>query len=74
MTHEPKTPWQRVFAKFGMTQAEFARAIGVDRSKVSIAVRDSDGLINGCDQVRILKAAKLRGVQVAPADLLPVIR
>lgn len=69
-----KTPWQRVFERFGMTQAEFARAIGVDRSKVSIAVRDADGLINGCDQVRILKAAKLRGIDFAPADMLPVVK
>lgn len=74
MNHEPKTPWQRVFAAFGMTQAEFARAIGVDRSKVSIAVRDAEGLINGCDQVRIMKAAKLRRIKIDAAQLLPVLK
>lgn len=68
------TPWQRVFAKFGMTQAQFARAIGVDRSKVSVNVRDADGLINGGDQVRIMKAAKMRGVDLVAEDMLPVIR
>lgn len=69
-----QTPWQRVFAKFGMTQAELARVIGVDRSKISVALRDDEGLINPRDQLKLMKAAKRAGIVLKAADLLPVIK
>lgn len=68
------TPWQRVFAKFGMTQAELARQIGVDRSKISVALRDPEGLINPRDQVKLMKASRRAGVRLKAADLLPVMK
>lgn len=65
------TPWQRAFAKFGMSQNALAVAAGWDRSKVSRALADPDGLINGRDQVSLLALAKDRGVDLKPEDLLP---
>lgn len=69
---ENQTPWQRVFAKFGMTQAELARGIGVDRSKISVALSDREGLINPRDQIKLIKLARRSGVNLVAADLLPV--
>lgn len=68
-----QTPWRVVFRKFGMTQAELAREIGVDRSKISVALKDDDGLINARDQLKLIKAASRAGVPLKAADLLPVI-
>lgn len=67
----PPTPWRTVFRKFGMRQAELARAIGVDRSKISTALKDPVGLINARDQIKLMKAARLAGVKLKAADLLP---
>lgn len=67
------TPWQKVYAKFGMSQSEFARVIGRDRSKISRALRDPSGLISGQDQRLILKAARECNVSVAPEDMIPVV-
>lgn len=69
-----QTPWQRVFAKFGLPQAQLAQAIGRHRSKVSRALKCERGLINGSDQQRLLDAAKEKGVELAPADLTPGVR
>jgi predicted DNA-binding protein (UPF0251 family) len=68
-----KTPWQRVYAKFGMSQSAFARALKRHRSKVSRALRDSKGLINGKDQELIIMVAKEYGVDLSPDDITPVI-
>lgn len=65
------TPWQRVYARFGMSQSEFAKAIGRHRSKVSRALRDEKGLINGPDQERIIKVAQELSITLRPDDLLP---
>jgi len=70
---EKQTPWRVVFRKFGMTQAELAREIGVDRSKISVALKDEDGLINARDQLKLMKAARRAGIPLKAADLLPVI-
>ena len=67
------TPWQRVFAKFGMTQAEMARNIGVDRSKISLALSDKRGLLKPRDQNKLMKLARRSGVKLKADDLLPVI-
>lgn len=67
------TPWQRTFAKFGTTQAELAREIGVDRSKISVALSDDEGLINARDQLKLMKAARRMGVALKAEDLLPVV-
>lgn len=65
------TPWQRVFAKFGMSQSQFARAISRHRSKVSRALKDEQGLIGGKDQEQLLKVAKSLNVDLTPADVTP---
>ncbi len=70
---EKQTPWRVVFKKFGMTQAELAREIGVDRSKISVALKDEGGLINARDQLKLMKAARRAGIPLKAADLLPVI-
>ena len=53
-TDPATTPWQRVYAKFGMSQSDFARALNRHRSKVSRALSDDEGLIGGRDQKLIL--------------------
>ena len=68
-----ETPWQRVFAKFGMTQNALAVAAGWDRSKVSRALADPDGLINGKDQVALLALGKDLGVDLVADDFMPVL-
>ncbi|HEY5797644.1 MAG TPA: hypothetical protein VIU82_21790 [Bosea sp. (in: a-proteobacteria)] len=68
------TPWQKVHAKFGMTQSEFARSIGRHRSKVSRALKDSKGFINGRDQELLIDAASKHGVKLTSSDLIAVQR
>lgn len=65
------TPWRRVFSRFGLNQSALARAIGKDRSKISRALRDDKGLINGRDQELILKAARKLKVEISPRDMTP---
>lgn len=73
MTHPPtpKTPWQKVHAKFGMSCSALAREIGRDRSKVSRHVKDEKGLIQGKDQELLLAAAKRLNVDLLPEDMVP---
>lgn len=71
---ENQTPWQRVFAKFGLPQNQLAKAIGRHRSKVSRAIKDEYGLISGRDQVALLVAAQEKSVDLTPADLTPAAR
>lgn len=73
MTHvsQQSTPWRRVFERFGMSQAQLAKEIGRHRSKISRALRDNDGLINGDDQRRIIEASRRLGIRIEPADLYP---
>lgn len=68
------TPWQKVFSKFGLSQSEFARAIGCDRSKISKALRSDKGFINGADQERLLRVARELNVALRPEDFLPEVR
>lgn len=70
MSQHGQTPWQRVFSKFGITQSELARAMGCHRSKISRALDDAEGLINGNDQKTILKVAKERSVAIDAADMV----
>lgn len=69
--HDYRTPWQKVAAKFNMSPSELARTLGRHRSKLSRALRDSKGLINGKDQELILQVAARKGVNVTPDDLTP---
>lgn len=71
---DSSTPWQRVFAKFGLPQAQLAKGIGRHRSKLSRALKDDRGLINGSDQARLMEFAKEAGVSLQPADLTPEAR
>lgn len=65
------TPWQRVYAKFGMSQADFAKAINRHRSKVSRALKDEEGLINGADQKLLIEVSKSLGIPLTADDLTP---
>lgn len=70
-----ETPWQRVYRKFGVTsQAEFARVIGKHRSKVSRALRDEKGLINGRDQEVLIEAATKQRVALTADDMTPALK
>lgn len=71
MSIDPKTPWRKVHARFGMSSAQLARAIGRHRSKISRALKDEKGLINGTDQELILRTAKKLNVAIVPDDLIP---
>ena len=68
------TPWRRVFHKFKMNQSQFAKALGKDRSKISRALADEKGLINGRDQELIIKAAKANKVALPPDYLVPAVK
>lgn len=65
------TPWQKVHAKFGLSSARLAHELGRHRSKISRALNDEKGLINGKDQEIILEAAKRLSVVVTSDDLTP---
>lgn len=65
------TPWQKVHAKFGRSAAGLAKVLGRHRSKISRALADEKGLINGRDQELILAAAAREGVEIAAEDLTP---
>ena len=69
-----KTPWQTVFEKFDMSQNALAKACGWDRSKISRALGDKSGVINGRDQIALLKMARSRSVKLTGDDFLPVIK
>jgi hypothetical protein len=66
------TPWQKVHAKFGISSSKLADEIGRHRSKISRALQDDQGLINGKDQVLLLAAAKRLNVELEPSDLMNV--
>lgn len=69
---EKSTPWRKVYKRFGTeTQTEFANLFGWDRSKVSRALADDEGLISGKDQRLLIRVAKARGVKLEATDLLP---
>lgn len=68
------TPWQKVFFRMGLSQSELARHLNCHRSKISRAVRDNDGLINGRDQVKLLILADAMGVELLPDDFIPDVR
>lgn len=70
-SEKQETPWQRVFAKFGMSRADFAKALGRHRSKLSRALKDEKGLINGSDQERIIDVAGRLKVNITADDLMP---
>jgi hypothetical protein len=65
------TPWRRVYAKFGVSQSQFARIIKRHRSKVCRALSDGKGLISGRDQKVILEAARDLKIDLAPEDVMP---
>lgn len=68
---EHKTPWQRVFAKFGMSQRALGKALGGDGAKINKALKDDDGFINGKDQAKLIDLAGELGVELTPDDLVP---
>ena len=70
-TQDRKTPWQKVHAKFGVNSAALAKMLGRHRSKISRALKDDKGLINGRDQELILSVARANAVKISPDDLTP---
>ena len=68
---ENKTPWQRVFAKFGLSQRELGDKLGGDGAKINRALKDEDGFINGRDQAKLIDLAVELGVDLKPDDLVP---
>lgn len=70
---EPKTPWQRVFVKFGLSQRALGKKLGGDGAKINRAIKDPEGLINGSDQKKLLEIASECGVDLEPVDLVPHI-
>lgn len=69
-----KTPWQRVHLKFGLSPSALAKLLNRHRSKLSRALNDEKGLINGRDQELILNLAKQHKVSITPDDLVPGAR
>ena len=65
------TPWRKVRAKFDMSPSQLARALGRHRSKLSRALRDEKGLINGNDQELIIKVAASLNNPITSDDLTP---
>ncbi|MCV6545914.1 MAG: helix-turn-helix transcriptional regulator [Cohaesibacter sp.] len=60
--------------KFGMSQNQLAIALGCDRSKISRARKPEKGdrpLIDAYTQVRLLRLAQQKGVDLRKEDLIP---
>lgn len=66
-----QTPWQKVREKFGLNPSQLAKVLGRHRSKLSRALRDERGLINGNDQELILEVAKRLSINITSDDLTP---
>ena len=64
------TPWQKVFARLGLTQAELAKAMGYNRSAISRAI-NGDGLISGRNQAKLIRIGRDIGREIEPSDLIP---
>lgn len=74
MSYRPEThltPWQKVRNKFGLNPSQLAKVLGRHRSKLSRALRDEKGLINGNDQELILEVAERLSINITPDDLTP---
>jgi hypothetical protein len=69
-TCNPSTPWQKVFARFGLSAAELARELGRHRSKLSVVLADTEGLINSRDAVALYEAAKRLNVKLVWTDFV----
>lgn len=65
------TPWQRVYTKFGLSQSDLAISLGRHRSKISRALKDERGLINGRDQEALFKLARSLNVDLRAEDVTP---
>lgn len=74
MENKAKTPWQKVYEKFGMTQNALAIGLGRHRSKISLALRDEKGVISGRDQEDLIRLAKEKGIDLSASDLTPEIK
>ncbi len=72
-TYEHKTPWQKAFSAFGMSQRALGKKLGRDGAKINRAIHDEEGLINGEDQRRLLELAKALSVDLKPSDLVPQV-
>lgn len=68
----PPTPWRKVYARLGLSQAELARELGCHRAKVSRALSDPRGLIHGRDTAKLLKVSRKIGKELRPSDFLPL--
>jgi hypothetical protein len=65
------TPWNIVLRKFGMSQNQLAFELNCDKSKISRARHYGRGLIDQHTQVRLLRLAKQKDVNLTKDDLIP---
>lgn len=71
-TARPTTPWRRAFAHLGLPQAALTKELGFkNRSTISRALQDDEGLITPRSQKKLLALGKKIGREINPADLLP---
>jgi len=68
---ETRTPWQKVFARLGLSQADLAGRMGYNRSALSRALNSETGLISGRNQVKLITIGREIDREIAAGDLLP---
>lgn len=69
---QKRTPWQRAFDKFGLTQNALAKELGWHRSMISRRLSSRSGLIDGADQFALMVVAKRLNVTLNAEDMVPV--
>lgn len=67
----PPTPWRKVYARLGLSQAELAREMKRHRAKISRALSDPKGLISGKDVELLIKISKRLKKDLRPSDFIP---
>jgi hypothetical protein len=68
-----ETPWKKVCAKFKMSGRQLAIAMDRNESSLSRAINSWHGLIHPWYQIKLLKLAKRRGVDLRPDDMFPCL-
>ncbi|MCV6546694.1 MAG: hypothetical protein OIF56_05340 [Cohaesibacter sp.] len=68
---QSETPWDVVLRKFAMNQSQLSLLLNLHRSKISRARTNGRGLIDAYTQVRLLRLAQQKGVDLRKEDLIP---
>lgn len=77
MKAETRTPWVRVFEKFGLSHRELARELGMKNASMitrRLSGEINRGVIRGDDIEKIMSAAKRLKVDIKPEDMQPVVK